>query len=301
MSRVLLSLLAALLLQLVALAVAPAVAAPEFKMGFGVLASMIPSLAGTPLEDEQHNPQNGDGLQRTTTGLMVWRKADNWTAFTDGATTWINGPVGLRMRPNDQRFDWELAATLPPVAAAPPVPPPPTAAAPEVPATVASWSRLFSDQRLRDALSLAYAHGSAWRPLADKAAERNTQVRWADLPQGVGGVTSYVSSRAGLRVQIHINSGIEDEPLQVAAAVLAHEAYHAATASVVRDVEACYQNEAAAFRWESYVWKKLPRPAVETGLTRFEDHLVSLVDSGQIDSYVRGSSGYQRECSTAGS
>ncbi len=26
---------------------------------------------------------------------MAWRKADNWTAFTNGYKTWLNGPNGL--------------------------------------------------------------------------------------------------------------------------------------------------------------------------------------------------------------
>lgn len=38
---------------------------------------------------------------------MVWRKADNWTAFTDGHRTWINGPNGLQQRLNIERFAWE--------------------------------------------------------------------------------------------------------------------------------------------------------------------------------------------------
>jgi len=80
----------------------------QFQLGFKALADLIPDVVGRPMEAEWHNAENGDGLQRTTTGLMVWRKADNWTAFTDGATTWINGPLGLQMRPNDQRFDWEM-------------------------------------------------------------------------------------------------------------------------------------------------------------------------------------------------
>jgi hypothetical protein len=50
---------------------------------------------------------NGDGLQSTTRGLMVWRKSDNWTAFTDGFRTWINGPSGVQERLNTQRFPWE--------------------------------------------------------------------------------------------------------------------------------------------------------------------------------------------------
>jgi hypothetical protein len=63
---------------------------------------------GQCLENEQHNPANGDGLQHTTGGLMVWRKADNFTAFTDGFRSWVNGPFGLQQRLNSQRFSWEF-------------------------------------------------------------------------------------------------------------------------------------------------------------------------------------------------
>src|SRR5947209_3438496 len=48
---------------------------------------------------------------------MAWRKADNWTAFTNGYETWINGPAGLARRLNTERFTWEAAA--PAAAAAP--------------------------------------------------------------------------------------------------------------------------------------------------------------------------------------
>ena len=80
---------------------------PQFKLGFKALADQIPHIVGEPLEDERHSPTNGDSLQRTTKGLMVWRKADNWTAFTDGHRTWISGPLGLQERSNDARFGWE--------------------------------------------------------------------------------------------------------------------------------------------------------------------------------------------------
>ncbi len=79
---------------------------PEFKLGFAALADQIPAVVGEPIEDE-HWGDNGDSLQRTTKGLMVWRKADNWTAFTDGSRTWINGPQGVKDRGNDERFAWE--------------------------------------------------------------------------------------------------------------------------------------------------------------------------------------------------
>lgn len=109
MRRLALALLLLLLalVPLVAFAESGPEAAPfEFKLGFKLLADQIPDVAGSPTEAEHYGP-NGDSLQKTTTGLMVWRKADNWTAFTNGATTWINGPAGVQSRPNDQRFDWE--------------------------------------------------------------------------------------------------------------------------------------------------------------------------------------------------
>ncbi|MHB0869994.1 MAG: hypothetical protein ACYC5J_11145 [Chloroflexota bacterium] len=81
---------------------------PEFRLGFAALAGQMPDVVGEPLEDE-HWGDNGDSLQRTTKGLMVWRKADNWTAFTNGSRTWINGPQGVKDRGNDERFEWEAA------------------------------------------------------------------------------------------------------------------------------------------------------------------------------------------------
>jgi hypothetical protein len=78
-----------------------------FQLGFKALHDLIPAIVGDCREDEHHNPDNGDGLQQTTNGLLVWRQADNWTAFTDGTTTWINGPEGLQARPNGERLPWE--------------------------------------------------------------------------------------------------------------------------------------------------------------------------------------------------
>jgi hypothetical protein len=94
----------------------PALAAEcRFVLGFEAVHDLIPNVVGDCLVDEHHNPENGDGLQETTGssgggGLLVWRKADNFTAFTDGHRSWVNGPCGLQQRLNAERFDWELAA-----------------------------------------------------------------------------------------------------------------------------------------------------------------------------------------------
>jgi hypothetical protein len=118
----------------------------QFLFGFKALHDQIPAVVGPCLGDETHNPDNGDGLQQTLGGLLVWRKADNWTAFTNGAITWLNGPCGLQTRPNQGPFyPWEgrpgadcsgsggaaPAPVVPPAPFAAPPPPPPPAPAPQ--------------------------------------------------------------------------------------------------------------------------------------------------------------------------
>ncbi len=79
----------------------------QFVLGFKTLRDLIgQEIVGECLENEHYN-HIGDSVQQTTSGLLVWRKADNWTAFTDGFRSWVNGPYGLQVRLNTQRFSWE--------------------------------------------------------------------------------------------------------------------------------------------------------------------------------------------------
>ena len=85
-----------------------------FVLGFAELRQAIgPDKVGECIED-QYFDGDGDGHQLTTNGELVWRKADNRSAFTDGATTWMIGPNGLQSRSNEDRFAWE-PFPLPPV------------------------------------------------------------------------------------------------------------------------------------------------------------------------------------------
>lgn len=120
--------LVASLLALSFLGLAPAAPADaancQFILGFKTLHDMIPNIVGNCVTNEYFNSANGDTLQSTTGangqgGLLVWRKADNWTAFTDGFHTWINGPLGLEERLNSQRFQWEWNPDNLPVVPAP--------------------------------------------------------------------------------------------------------------------------------------------------------------------------------------
>jgi hypothetical protein len=79
----------------------------SFVLGFATLDSLIPAVVGNCVTNETFNPVNGDSLQFTTNGLLVWRKSDNFTAFTNGSLTWVNGPLGLEQRADNQRFWWE--------------------------------------------------------------------------------------------------------------------------------------------------------------------------------------------------
>ena len=114
----------------------------HFALGFATLRDLIgPAVVGDCLEDEHFNPANGNSEQRTSGGLLVWRKLDNWTAFTDGYRTWVNGPFGLQQRLNTERFDWEVTPPPPP-AVAPPTAVPAVATPTPIPAVATTTPAL---------------------------------------------------------------------------------------------------------------------------------------------------------------
>ena len=105
------------LLVLFAAPTTTAAAECEFVLGFATLKALInlsegQDKVGDCLENERFDPERGEALQQTTGGLLVWHKADNWTAFTDGYRTWVNGPYGLQSRLNTEQLDWERVAQL---------------------------------------------------------------------------------------------------------------------------------------------------------------------------------------------
>jgi len=104
----------------------------EFVLGFKTLRDLIGhEIVGECLENERY-AANGNSEQHTTGGLLVWRKADNWTAFTDGYRTWIRGPNGLVQRLNTERFAWEADYAPGGAVATPlPIPMPPPSPTPD--------------------------------------------------------------------------------------------------------------------------------------------------------------------------
>lgn len=100
----------------------PATPGCQFILGFKTLHDALTQIVGDCVDNQSFAP-NGDALQHTTKGLLVWRKADNFTAFTDGYRSWINGPLGIQQRLNSEKLPWEL----PPLPAALMIPPNPFA------------------------------------------------------------------------------------------------------------------------------------------------------------------------------
>src|SRR3712207_184967 len=82
----------------------------RFVLGFAALRDQAGvDVIGDCLEDQAF-AENGDARQRTTKGELVWRKADNRTAFTSGYETWISSPLGVQKRLNSERFPREEGA-----------------------------------------------------------------------------------------------------------------------------------------------------------------------------------------------
>jgi hypothetical protein len=85
----------------------------EFRLGFAALKAAIPNVVGDCVENERHATANGNAIQQTTRGLLVWRKADNFTAFTDGFRSWIVISGGIAERRNSSTRGGRVRITTP--------------------------------------------------------------------------------------------------------------------------------------------------------------------------------------------
>lgn len=90
---------------------APSPSQCQFRHGFAEVYGAMPDIVGDCVEDESDGPSGTDTQQRTTNGLLVWRRADGLVAFTDGGRTWVRAPDGgVYRRGNDERFNWEAVS-----------------------------------------------------------------------------------------------------------------------------------------------------------------------------------------------
>src|SRR6185295_9347749 len=61
---------------------------PAFVFGIAALRDRLGQAMGSPLECEHTDPQSGDAVQHTTTGLAYYRPSINTAIFTDGESHW---------------------------------------------------------------------------------------------------------------------------------------------------------------------------------------------------------------------
>jgi hypothetical protein len=78
----------------------------RFVFGIAELHERLGPMMGVPLECESINPENGDTIQQTTTGLAYYRPSINAPMFTDGQTHWALS--------NDQVLMWRSPSVVPP-------------------------------------------------------------------------------------------------------------------------------------------------------------------------------------------
>ena len=79
---------------------------PTFELGVAELKRRLGDTMGAPLECEHPVSANGDTVQQTTTGLVIYRAATNTVIFTDGWRHWALTPRGM--------LSWEGPESDPP-------------------------------------------------------------------------------------------------------------------------------------------------------------------------------------------
>lgn len=78
----------------------------QFVFGIAELHERLGPTMGAPVECEHVNPENGDTIQHTTTGLAYYRPSINTPMFTDGQTHWAFS--------NNQVLMWRSPSVEPP-------------------------------------------------------------------------------------------------------------------------------------------------------------------------------------------
>jgi hypothetical protein len=78
----------------------------RFVFGIAELHERLGPTMGVPLECEYVNPENGDTLQHTSTGLAYYRPSINTPMFTDGQTHWALA--------NNRVLMWRNPSVVPP-------------------------------------------------------------------------------------------------------------------------------------------------------------------------------------------
>jgi hypothetical protein len=174
---------------------------PIFRFGFAAIKAQVGDAMGDPTECEHSNPENGDTLQATTTGLSFYRKSTNTPTFTDGFRHWGLTSAGLAA--------WTGESIDPPgtAVAAPPSPSrAPAAPAPPAPAPAAERPRRIGDTTVLtapDGLRLALTVNGTADNVQGRPTFMRPQGRWYAIDWTIKneGTTDFHVNRLYFKIQ----------------------------------------------------------------------------------------------------
>ncbi len=208
---------------------------PEFVFGFAHLKTLLGDKMGDPIECEHANPENGDTLQSTTTGLAFYRKSTNTPTFTNGWDHWAWTAEGL--------VYWTGSAVDPPGSAAPVSPSEPEPSPDQI------------DRAISAGFGILEARQGQVPGLAEvliTLREVRDRISFSVLPEDELGRYE-IETRS-----IVLSNTLTGEPAEVVAAVLAHEGQHALDHNLGRipgKPLACFDAEVRAFDIQTALWQ----------------------------------------------
>ncbi len=161
------------------------------------------------------------------------------------------------------------------------------------------WAKtdLIKDKKLALATALAYRYREDWRKVADLAAQKRTPVRWGDSTENTNAYAWTIPDPN--HPAIEIASDLQKASLASLAALIAHEAHHAAyhQPCLVRTcMKELIDEETAAFSWTAGVYESIPdRFKGKTELDQFNKEIVTRWHQKTLLEYVILSTGYQKQ------
>lgn len=203
---------------------------------------------GEPLECEHGNPDNGDTLQQTTTGLAFYRQYTSTPTFTNGWDHWAWTASGL--------VYWVGNSIDPPGVFVPtPLEPSGGGESPSAPSDL---------QVAIDFLAGYQSQVPRMDEIVATLSAMTSRTSYQAMPANVLG--SYSGG------WITLNTDLQSETLAVVAMVLAHEGQHALDDlnGLLGPGQACYDAEVRAFTVQVLLWSSIygidGKPAPLTGI-----------------------------------
>jgi endonuclease YncB( thermonuclease family) len=168
--------------------------------------------------------------------------------------------------------------------------------APWRPAGSGEAGYIAADSRLHGTLDLLHGVPTG-QGVLNRLVRMAPTIQLADLGQAAAGAASPLGYR------IEINSKVDAKDPKVVAAMLAHEGTHAVdftTEAMDLTSFSCFEMEQRAFSIEATTWAEFygpgGKPNPEDAWDRGENQVLSFIQRGDVENFVRRSPAYERLC-----